>query len=99
MGAFTPKEICNIDETRFQLFGDQSKRRVNDTGTLNDISGHLNDKTVRYINSHSICSENNHRLGPILIFKGKGQVSAQENFDMHQWSLSFSHQKESSIVQ
>ncbi|CAF4822182.1 unnamed protein product, partial [Rotaria sp. Silwood2] len=46
MGAFTPRDICNMDESPIELFGDQSKRSINDIGTSNDIEGHLTNKRL-----------------------------------------------------
>ncbi|CAF1178939.1 unnamed protein product [Rotaria sordida] len=39
MGAFIPENICNMDESPLALFGDQSKRSINDIGTSNEING------------------------------------------------------------
>ncbi|CAF2728547.1 unnamed protein product [Rotaria sp. Silwood2] len=44
MGAFTPRDICNIDESPLQLFGDQGKRSIIDMGTPNDIEENLSSK-------------------------------------------------------
>ncbi|CAF1400205.1 unnamed protein product, partial [Rotaria sordida] len=34
MGAFIPEDICNMDGSPLALFGDQSKRSINDIGTI-----------------------------------------------------------------
>ena len=46
MGAFTPRDICNMDESPLALFGDQCKRCINDIGTTNEISGHISSKVI-----------------------------------------------------
>jgi hypothetical protein len=40
VGAFTPNDVCNMDESPLELFGDQAKRSVNDIGTANYVEGH-----------------------------------------------------------
>lgn len=44
MGAFTQRDVCNMDESPLALFGDQCKRCINDIGTTNEISGHISSK-------------------------------------------------------
>ena len=77
MGAFTPSDVCNMDESPLALFGDQSKRSINDIGTPNDIEGNLGDKRFATL-ILTVFGQNNSRLGPVLIFKGKGRVSSIE---------------------
>ena len=48
MGAFTPRDVANMDELPLALFGDQSKKSINDVGTSNEISGYISNK-VEYI--------------------------------------------------
>ncbi|CAF4475491.1 unnamed protein product, partial [Rotaria sp. Silwood2] len=74
MGAFTPRNICNMDESPIELFGDQSKRSINDIGTSNDIEGHLTNKRFATL-ILTVFAEDNSRMGPILIFKGQGHVT------------------------
>ncbi|CAF1213314.1 unnamed protein product [Rotaria sordida] len=77
MGAFTPRDICNMDESPLELFGDQSKRSINDIGTSNDIEGHLTNKRFATL-ILTVFAEDNSRVGPILLFKGQGRVAATE---------------------
>ncbi|CAF4206072.1 unnamed protein product, partial [Rotaria sp. Silwood2] len=44
MDAFTPLDICNMDESPLELFSDQSKRSINDIGSSIDIEGNLINK-------------------------------------------------------
>jgi hypothetical protein len=44
MGAFTPRDICNMDESPLALFGDQTKRSINDINTCNEVEGCLSSK-------------------------------------------------------
>ncbi|CAF4738728.1 unnamed protein product [Rotaria sp. Silwood2] len=46
MGAFTPEDICNMDESPLALFGDQAKKSINDIGTSNEINGCINNKVI-----------------------------------------------------
>jgi len=77
MGAFTPNDVCNMDESPLALFGDQSKRSINDIGTPNDIEGNLGDKRFATL-ILTVFGQNNSRVGPVLIFKGKGRISSIE---------------------
>lgn len=77
MGAFTPSDVCNMDESPLALFGDQSKRSINDVGTPNDVEGNLGDKRFATL-ILTVFGENNTRLGPVLIFKGNGRISSSE---------------------
>ncbi len=44
MGAFTSRDIFNMDESPLALFGDQSKRTINDINTCNEVEGCLSNK-------------------------------------------------------
>jgi hypothetical protein len=77
MGAFTPNDVSNMDESPLELFGDQSKRSINDIGTSNDVEGHSSNKRFAAL-ILTVFAQDNSRVGPILIFKGKGQVSSKE---------------------
>jgi hypothetical protein len=44
MGAFTPRDIFNMDESPLSLFGDQAKRSTNDINTFNEVEGCLSSK-------------------------------------------------------
>lgn len=77
MGTFTERDICNMDESPLALFGDQSKRSINDVGQPNDIEGNLSDKRFATL-ILTVFAEDNSRMGPILIFKGAGRVSSDE---------------------
>ena len=44
MGAFTPQDVSNMDESPLALFGNQSKRSINGIGTPNEINGHISNK-------------------------------------------------------
>ena len=48
MGAFTPCDVFNMDESPLSLFGDQSKRSINDIGTCNEVEGCLSNKVSNY---------------------------------------------------
>ncbi|CAF1685083.1 unnamed protein product, partial [Adineta ricciae] len=77
MGAFKPRDVFNMDESPLALFGDQSKRSINDIGTPNDIDGNLGDKRFATL-ILTVFGEDNSRIGPVLLFKGKGRVSSFE---------------------
>jgi len=66
-----------MDESPLTLFGDQSKLSINDMNTSNDILGCLSNKRFATI-ILTIFSDDNTRVGPVLLFKGKGQVSPLE---------------------
>ncbi|UJR19730.1 hypothetical protein I4U23_022864 [Adineta vaga] len=76
-GAFTARDVCNMDESSLALFGYQAKRSVNDNNTPNDIDGNLNDKRFATL-ILTVFGENNSRVGPVLLLRGKGQVSSFE---------------------
>ena len=44
MGAFTPKDVCNFDESPLSLFGDQTKRCLNYFNVDNDVEGSVSSK-------------------------------------------------------
>lgn len=46
MGMFTAEDICNMDESPLALFGDQTKKSVNDVGTSNEINGCISNKVI-----------------------------------------------------
>ena len=73
MGAFTPKDICNMDESPLNLFGDQSKLTVNDINTSNDIERCISNKRFCSL-ILTVFAEDNSRIGPVLLFKGKGKI-------------------------
>ena len=77
MGAFTPRDVCNMDESPLALFGDQAKRSINDIGTANEVEGNLSNKRFATL-ILTVFGRDNSRVGPVLLFKGKGQVSPQE---------------------
>ncbi|CAF1640420.1 unnamed protein product, partial [Didymodactylos carnosus] len=77
MGAFTPKDVCNMDESPLSLFGDQSKLTVNDINTCNEIEGCISNKRFCTV-ILTVFGDNSNRVGPVLLFKGKGQVSDRE---------------------
>ena len=77
MGCFTESDVCSMDESPLNLWGDQSKRCINDINTKNEIEGHLDDKRFGTV---ILClfPKDNHRVQPVLLFKGKGRISATE---------------------
>ncbi|CAF4650088.1 unnamed protein product [Rotaria sp. Silwood2] len=77
MGAFTPRDVCKMSESPLQLFDDQGKRSINDIGTPNHIEGNLSDKSFATF-TITVFDQDNSRLRPVLIFKGKGQMSSRE---------------------
>ncbi|CAF3709310.1 unnamed protein product [Rotaria sp. Silwood1] len=68
MGAFTPRDVFNMDESPLALFGDQSKRSINDINTCNE----------RFCTVILTVSGEDQRVDPVLLFKGKGHVSPDE---------------------
>ncbi|CAF4165065.1 unnamed protein product [Rotaria magnacalcarata] len=76
MGAFTPRDIFSMDESPLSLFGDQTKRSVNDINTCNEVEGCLSNK--RFCTVILTISGEDQRVGPVLLFKGMGRVSAAE---------------------
>ncbi|CAF3524754.1 unnamed protein product [Rotaria sp. Silwood2] len=77
MGAFTPKDVCNMDESPLSLFGDQSKLSVNAINTCNEIEGHISNKRFCTV-ILTVFGEDNSRIGPVLLFKGKAKISENE---------------------
>ncbi|CAF3988528.1 unnamed protein product [Rotaria magnacalcarata] len=71
------RDICNMDESPLALFGDQSKASINYVNTPNEVEGNLNDKRFCTL-VLSVFADDNSRLGPALIFKGKRRASEQE---------------------
>jgi hypothetical protein len=64
MGCFTEPDVCNMDESPLNLWGDQSKRCINDINTKNEIEGHLDDKRFATV-ILCVFPEDNHRVsGP-----------------------------------
>lgn len=66
-----------MDESPLALFGDQSKRSVNDVDQPNDIEGNLSDQRFATL-ILTVFPADNSRIGPILIFKGAARVSSDE---------------------
>ena len=77
MGAYLPRDICNMDESPLALFGDQSKVSINDINTSNDIDGCISNKSFATV-ILTVFGNDNTRVAPVLLFKGKGQISAVE---------------------
>ncbi|CAF4870721.1 unnamed protein product, partial [Rotaria socialis] len=77
MGASLPRDVCNLDESPLSLFGDQSRLSINDVNTSNDIEGCISNKRFATV-ILTIFGSDNTRVGPVLIFKGKGQASSIE---------------------
>ncbi|CAF1393582.1 unnamed protein product [Rotaria sordida] len=66
-----------MDESSLSLFSDQSKLNVNDINTCNEIEGHISDKRFCTV-ILTIFAEDNSRISPVLLFKGKGKISENE---------------------
>ena len=49
MGAFTPRDVFNMDEPPLALFGDQAKRSINDINTCNEVEGCLSNKVSTFL--------------------------------------------------
>jgi hypothetical protein len=77
MGAFLPRDVLNMDESPLSLLGDQTKLSINDVNTVNEIEGHISDKRFCTV-ILTVFAEDNNRVGPVVLFKGKGQVSDHE---------------------
>ncbi|CAF1522407.1 unnamed protein product [Rotaria sordida] len=77
MGCFTESDVCNMDESPLNLWGDQSKRCINDINSKNEIEGHLDDKRFATV-ILCVFPEGNHRIKPVLLFKGTGKVAVKE---------------------
>ncbi|CAM4763580.1 unnamed protein product [Rotaria magnacalcarata] len=76
-GAFLARDVCNMDESPLSLFGDQSRLSMNDVNTSNDIEGCISNKRFATV-ILTIFGSDNTRVDPVLLFKGKGQVSSIE---------------------
>jgi len=77
MGCFTEADVCNMDESPLNLWGDQSKRCINDINSKNEIEGHLDDKRFATL-ILCVFPENNHQIQPVILFRGKGTVAVKE---------------------
>lgn len=77
MGAFLPRDVMNMDESPLSLFGDQTKLSINGVHTSNEIEGHVSDKRFCTV-ILTVFGEDNYRVGPVVLFKGKGQVRNKE---------------------
>jgi hypothetical protein len=77
MGCFIESDVCNMDESPLNLWGDQSKRCINDINTKNEIEGQLDDKRFATI-ILCVFPEGNNRIKPVLLFRGTGSVAASE---------------------
>ena len=77
MGAFLPRDVANMDESPLSLLGDQTKLSINYVNTSNEIEGHISDKRFCTV-ILTVFGEDNTRVGPVVLFKGKGQVSDKE---------------------
>ncbi|CAF1588540.1 unnamed protein product, partial [Didymodactylos carnosus] len=77
MGCFLESDVCNMDESLLNLRGDQSKLCINDINTKNEIEGHLDNKRFATV-ILCVFPEGNHRVGPVLLFRGTGMAAAKE---------------------
>ncbi len=77
MDAFLPCDMVNMDECPLSLLGDQTKLSINDVNTVNEIEGHVSDKRFCTV-ILTVFAEDNTRVGPAVLFKGKGQVRDDE---------------------
>ncbi|CAF1017098.1 unnamed protein product [Rotaria sp. Silwood1] len=77
MGCFVESDICNMDESPLSLWGDQSRRSINDINTRNEIEGCFENKRFATI-MLCVFPERNHRVEPVLLFRGTGKVSSSE---------------------
>ncbi|CAF1451532.1 unnamed protein product [Rotaria magnacalcarata] len=87
MGAFTPRDVFNMDESPLALFGDQAKRSINDINTCNEVEGcliseasgrHVIFLEKRFCTVILTVSGEDQRVDPVLLFKGKGHISPNE---------------------
>lgn len=44
MGAFTPRDVCNFDESPLALFGDQANRSLNYVNVDNEVGNPISSK-------------------------------------------------------
>jgi hypothetical protein len=49
MGAFTFRDVCNLDESPLALFGDQNNRSLNYVNVDNDVENSVQSK-VSFLN-------------------------------------------------
>ncbi|CAF4024376.1 unnamed protein product, partial [Rotaria sp. Silwood1] len=77
MGCFTESDVSNMDESPLNLWGDHSKRCINDVNSKNEIEGHLDDKRFATV-ILCVFPEGNHRIKPVLLFKGTEEVAVKE---------------------
>jgi len=68
-----------MDESPLSLFGDQCKLSVNEINTCNEIEGHISNKRFCTL-ILTVFGEDNSRVGPVLLFKGKGKSFTYYNF-------------------
>ncbi|CAF1530970.1 unnamed protein product [Adineta steineri] len=64
MGAFTPRDVFDMDESPLALFGDQAKRSINDINTCNEVEGCLSNK--RFCTVILTVSGEDQRVDPVL---------------------------------
>ena len=71
--------ISTVDETENIAISikNQTKLSINDVNTSNEIEGHVSDKRFCTV-ILTVFAEDNTRVGPVVLFKGKGQVSDKE---------------------
>ncbi|CAF1509623.1 unnamed protein product [Adineta ricciae] len=77
MGAFLPRDICNFDESPISLFGDQTSRTLNYVNVDNEVENPICSKRFATV-ILTIFPKGNDRVGPTLLFRGKGRISSQE---------------------
>ncbi|CAF0888418.1 unnamed protein product [Adineta steineri] len=65
-----------MDESPLALFSDQAKKCVNDIDTINEINGCISKK--KFCTLILTVFGENQRTTPVLFFKGKGHISADE---------------------
>ncbi|CAF1046128.1 unnamed protein product [Didymodactylos carnosus] len=75
--SFPERDICNMDENPLPLWGDQSRASLNYVNTSNEVDSTLNSKRFCTLILCAFASDNS-RVGPALIFRGKGRVSDRE---------------------
>ena len=49
LGAFTPRDVFNMDESPLALFGDQAKRSINDINTCNEVERCVSNKVSTFL--------------------------------------------------
>lgn len=76
-GSFPDRDICNVGESPLALFCDQNKASINYVNTPNEVEGRLNNKRFCTLILSAFRDDNN-RVGPALIFKGKGRIYEEE---------------------